>query len=207
MMGVQPRWVWAYRHVLGLVIVAAVATQYQFSRRTFGVDPVNFFSFFTIQSNLMLAAVWLLLDSDRARAAVTLYLCITGAVYALLLSGVDAIVRIQVPWVNTVLHQVMPLAALGDWVLVPPQRPLGWRRMLPALGYPLLYLGYTLVRGAVVGWYPYPFLDPGGPGGYRPVAWLSLLITAAAALGALGIAWLGDVRRRQILERQSSPWT
>jgi len=141
MMGVQPRWVWAYRHVLGLVIVAAVATQYQFSRRTFGVDPLNFFSFFTIQSNMMLAAVWLLLDSDRTRAAVTLYLCITGAVYALLLSGVDAIVRIQVPWVNTVLHQVMPLAALGDWVLVPPQRPLGWRRMLPALGYPLLYLG------------------------------------------------------------------
>ena len=56
-MRVTPLWVRAYRHLL---VVAAVATQYRFSRSTMGVDPVNFFSFFTIQSNLLLVPIWLL---------------------------------------------------------------------------------------------------------------------------------------------------
>lgn len=35
---------------------------------------------------------------------------------------------------------------------------------------PLLYLIYLLVRGAVVGWYPYPFLNPVAVGGYGVVS-------------------------------------
>lgn len=68
-MRVTPLWVRAYRHLLALLVVAAVATQYRFSRSTMGVDPVNFFSFFTIQSNLLLVPIWLLRGGDHLRAA------------------------------------------------------------------------------------------------------------------------------------------
>jgi hypothetical protein len=89
-----------------------------------GVDPVNFFSFFTIQSNLLLVPIWLLGGGDRLRAGLTLYLSVTGVVYALLLSGLEASLHTQVPWVNVVLHQLTPVAAVLDWILVPPSRPL-----------------------------------------------------------------------------------
>ncbi len=34
--------------------------------------------------------------------------------------------------------------------------------------FPIVYLIYLLTRGAVVGWYPYPFLNP-APDGYGRV--------------------------------------
>jgi len=41
--------------------------------------------------------------------------------------------------------------------------------------HPVVWLVYTLVRGAFVGWYPYPFVDVGSHG-YGYVAVSSVLI-------------------------------
>ncbi|MFP3387086.1 Pr6Pr family membrane protein, partial [Tritonibacter sp. SIMBA_163] len=49
--------------------------------------------------------------------------------------------------------------------------------------YPVAYLIYTLLRGLVVEWYPYPFLDPGN-GGYIQVAISSIVITMLIVLCA-----------------------
>ncbi len=43
------------------------------------------------------------------------------------------------------------------------------------LTFPSAWLLYTLVRGPVAGWYPYPFLDP-AHGGYGSVALYCLAI-------------------------------
>jgi hypothetical protein len=41
-----------------------------------------------------------------------------------------------------------------------PHGELGWSDLKWALTPPALYLGYSLGRGAIDGWYPYYFLNP-----------------------------------------------
>ena len=164
----------------------------------------NFFSFFTIESNVLAAAALLvggLLDprSDRwayLRGAVTLYLTITGIVYAVLLSGTD--VGLIAPWVNHVLHQVIPLLMLADWTFRPPWPRVSARAALAWLGFPLAYFAYSLVRGPIVDWYPYPFLDP-RPHGYDHVVGMAVLLAVGMAVLALLVRWIG----RQRLDAQS----
>ena len=63
-------------------------------------------------------------------------------------------------WVDVVLHKIFPVIVILDWILYPPGTELRYRDALRWLIYPLVLLGFTLVRGAADGWYPYPFLDP-----------------------------------------------
>jgi hypothetical protein len=35
--------------------------------------------------------------------------------------------------------------------------------------YPLAWVAFSLVRGVLTGWWPYPFLDPTGPAGWLGV--------------------------------------
>ena len=90
--------------------------------------PANFFSYFTIESNAM-AVVSLLVGSvaaatgftsrrlDVVRGAVALYMTTVVLVFAVLLSNRPADELTAVPWDNTVLHYVMPVAVLLDWLL------------------------------------------------------------------------------------------
>ncbi len=151
----------------------------------------NFVSYFTIQSNVLAAGVLGFVgttvlrgrDPDELaslRGAATLYMTVTGIVYVLLLRGVD--VQTPEPW-NSVLHYLMPVVMLLDWLAFPPRRVPAYRRALWWLAYPVAYLLYSLVRGAVVDWYPYPFLDPAD--GYPGV----LVVSAAMLLVAAGLVW------------------
>jgi hypothetical protein len=54
----------------------------------------------------------------------------------------------------------MPVAVLADWIYEPPKSRLTLQQVWLWLIYPLVYLVYTLDHGAVVGFYPYPFLNP-----------------------------------------------
>jgi hypothetical protein len=159
----------------------------------------NYFSFFTIESNVLAAVVLLvggLADprSDRwayLRGAVTLYMTITGIVYAVLLSNQD--VGLTAQWVNDVLHQVIPLLLLADWVFRPPWPRVSYPAALAWLAFPLAYFAYSLLRGAVVDWYPYPFLDP-RPHGYDHVVGMAVVL--AAGMAVLALAVLGIARQR-----------
>jgi len=42
------------------------------------------------------------------------------------------------------------------WLIFVPKGSLRWKDALFWLPYPLLYFCYSLIRGAAVGWYPYP---------------------------------------------------
>src|SRR5262245_31619995 len=171
------------------------------------LDVVNFFSYFTIQSNLIGIAVLLVMaiQSSRhrpaslegLRGAATVYLTVTFVVVIALLKEVD--VGLQLVWVDVLLHKVTPVVLVLDWLIDPPLVPISWRRSLTWLAYPLVWLAYTLVRGAIVGWYPYPFLDPAN-GGYGQVAVTSLVVVVAGAALCIFYAWLGTMlggRRRR----------
>jgi hypothetical protein len=154
------------------------------------LDLVRFFSYFTVQSNLIGVAAFLLAarSGDRPvwvdwlRGASAVYLMVTFVVFALLLQGGD--VDTNVAWVDFVLHKVFPIVVLADWLLDPPRHRITARSALQWLVYPLVWVAYTLVRGALTGEYPYPFLDPVN-GGYASVA---VYIVAIVAFGLLVIA-------------------
>jgi hypothetical protein len=152
----------------------------------------NFFSFFTIESNILAAVVFLVggLRDPRSqrwaffRGAVTLYMVITGIVYAVLLAKVD--VQLQSAWTNATLHRILPLLLLADWVFFPPWPRIRPARALAWLAFPLAYFAYSLIRGPVADWYPYPFLDP-RPDGYDHVVVSALLLAVGMAVLALAV--------------------
>jgi hypothetical protein len=191
-----------YRVALGLLPLIALTVQFIHLARLGVLNPVNFFSYFTNLSNIVggLVFVYSGLRSrasvvvDLLRGAATVYLATTGVVYNLLLTGQD--LGALLPWVNFVIHLVMPLAAVIDWLTRPPEHLLSLRQTWVWLVFPLAYLGYSLVRGAATGWYPYPFLNPANVGGPGGVAAYCVGIAAAMAALVYGTTWIGNRQHR-----------
>ena len=71
---------------------------------------------------------------------------------------------------------------------------LAWNKLLWVLAWAMLYLVYTMLRGAAVGWYPYPFLNPANVGGYGGVAVYAVGI--ALTFGLAGWALMALAHRR-----------
>ena len=184
----------AARVLLAVLTGIAIVAQLAQSSDAGTLVPINFASYFTIQSNVIGLVVFLVGAArwrgpstpgwDLVRGASALNLTVTYVVFALLLSNTD--VDVALPWVNTVVHTVFPLAVIVDWLIDPPATPIPWARALRWMAYPLLWLGYTMVRGAIAGWYPYPFLDP-SDGGYGTVA---LYVVAILVFGLVVVAVL-----------------
>ena len=147
------------RYSFAALAAAAIVAQFLEIMRL-GHSILNFFSFFTIESNVI--AIVALVSAPRLpmlRGAATCYMMITGIVYMFLLAGVD--VDITLPWVNAVLHYVMPFVMLFDWFVFPGEVNTTLASTIVRWTlYPMSYLVYTFARGAVTGWYPYPFFNP-----------------------------------------------
>ena len=150
-----------------------------------GFKVVNFFSYFTNLSNLFAALVLLRFAAlsigrrqpskkeELLRGMAVAYMVIVGVVFAILLRNAD--LGALRPWVNVVLHYVMPVVLVVDWLVQPGPALTGARSSIPGLIFPLVYLSYVLTRGGIIGWYPYPFLDP-RTAGYTSVAVHAILI-------------------------------
>jgi len=187
-----------------LVLAAVVATLVEVASRT-GINPVNFFGFFTIQSNLILAAVYLLSTLAPAalgeptrslvRAAATTYIVIVGIVYATLLAPLGVAGGVPVPWANVVLHVVTPLYGIVDWLASRDRVRLPLDRLWVVLLYPAVWLVVVLLRGATDGWVPYPFLEP--EQGYAAVAGYCLVILVAFLVVGAVVFW-GRIGRRVV---------
>ncbi len=152
------------RALLGTLTLVAIGIQLVAASRIAGFHLANFFGYFTILSNAFAASVLLYAAAnigpphrvDIVRGAATLYLATVGIVFTLLLANLESNV---IPWVNGVVHYIMPVAIVADWISNPPHSQLTVREALSWLAFPLAYVAYTLIRGSVVHWYPYPFLN------------------------------------------------
>jgi len=193
-----------YRLGFGLLVLAAVATQMVdlIGKGTF--DPVHYFTYFTILSNLIATVLFLVgaarwraersATLDLLRGGAVVYMSVTGAVFAVLLSGTNVDTAIR--WVNSVVHEVMPLAVLADWLIDPPARRLTYRQGALWLSFPIVWVVYEQIRGAITGAYHYPFTNPAN-GGYGSVALYSLVMLVFLFLVCAVVVWLGNLRRPQ----------
>lgn len=205
----EPGWVRAYRVVFAALTLAAIVYQIAFSADRDNFAPANFFSYFTIQSNIIGAVVFLLgasamasrsssLSWDLIRGGAAMYLTTTFFVYGILLAGLDDSLQTPVPWVNFVLHRLFPVVVVADLLLRPLAHRITFRQALVWAIYPMLYLAYSLVRGPIVDWYPYPFLNPDESGGYLGVAGYSVVILVGFLIFTAAIVWSSQHLRLDI---------
>jgi uncharacterized membrane protein len=161
---------------------------------------VRFFGYFTILSNALVAytswtialgrdrdtALWRLLRIDALIGITVTFVVVQVLLKGLVeLHGADLLA-------DKLLHVVVPALAVIGWLVFGPRERVRRSDLLPALVPPVLWLVYTLVRGEIVDWYPYPFLDA-GEHGYASVAATCLAI-AALFIGLAALAWKGDER-------------
>ncbi|OAZ44664.1 hypothetical protein CBF90_01310 [Microbacterium sp. AISO3] len=214
---------------MAVVILAAVITQLTVSlTRTAetGGDVAtvfaNFFSFFTILSNVIAAVVLATagaralmrpaeaagsLGLSAALTCATAYMVITGIVYNALLRGITLPQGSEpVPWSNEVLHLIGPIFLVLDLLIGTRRRALRWQVVWVVVAFPLLWVAYTLVRGPLVTnpttgepyWYPYPFLNPNGPGGWGSVTAYVVVIAIGFVAVGFGAVWVTRRRGRAV---------
>lgn len=151
--------------------------------------------YFTITTNLLAAAVLSasalgpvgrisrFLGAPGIQSMTAMSIVIVGLIYNLILRGLWQ----PQGWsfvADVMLHDVMPLLFLLHWWCDVPKAALRVRQIGRWQLYPAGYLIYALLRGALDGWYPYPFID------VTTLGYTRALINAAFVLLAfLALAW------------------
>lgn len=208
---------------IAVLAVAALALQLWIALRLPGTPPstevgrlagatltgrlLRMASFFTIQSNVLSAitSAQLARDPDRdgpiwrvVRLDALVGITVTGVVYSTVLARIHEPKGWQQLSSNAAVHYVVPIMMVLGWLLFGPRPRITARVACWSLLFPFLWFGYTLVRGAITPWYPYPFVDV-HTHGYPRVLLNALLVTLV--LGAVsGLFWWGD----RTLRRASS---
>jgi hypothetical protein len=154
---------------------------------------LRFFSYFTIQSNLLAAATALTLiarpDRDGRtwrvfRIAAIIGMTITFVTYMAVLRPIVHLEGIS-KLTDIAFHYVAPPLTVGGWLLFGPWPRIDIASLLRHLAWPFAYLAYVLVLGAITGWYPYPFIDAGKlgyPHALRNALALTVLLLIVGAI-------------------------
>lgn len=128
----------------------------------------NLVSFFTILSNILLCviSITLALRPDRRGGELwrvllfdaVLCMTLTGVVFNTLLRGLAELDGLRAA-TDTVFHVIGPVLAVVGWAVFGPRPRITGRIVALALLFPIAWCAYTLIRGAITDWYPYPFID------------------------------------------------
>ncbi|MHC9046316.1 Pr6Pr family membrane protein [Microbacterium saperdae] len=215
------------RTVFGLLRLSAAALclvalihRLAWGLASYTIASQNFFAYLTNQSNIMFVVLLavggvIALQRDRdprwltvALAMVLTWTITAGLVFALLVwqAGIRGI-RIDVPWSDQVLHFWLPACTVIAWALAPGHRSVPWRVIPATLVYPVVWGVFTMVRGPLIGWYPYYFLDPrqvSGPAEFLASSGIALATFAVVATALVLISRM-PVPKRLRLEEPAPP--
>jgi hypothetical protein len=165
-----------------------------------------FFSYFTVLTNVLICvSLTLSLMSPSSApgqwfsrpsvvAGIATSIAFVGLSYHFLLSKTwspQGVHRLA----DVMLHYAIPALYVIYWWLDYSKAALRWIYPLFWSIYPTMYLVYALIRGSMVGSYPYPFIDADDLGYGRTLLNSIGLLFVFLALGVLFIA-LGRARRR-----------
>ncbi len=206
----------AWRILIAVIACVGPVLQYGLMIEGLALGPaalktVQFFSYFTILSNILAAtvltaplvapesrlAIWA--EQSGPRAAIATYVTITAVIYHAILAsqwhpqGLHLVA-------DTILHTVTPLAFLIDVALRGGEGEARWIAALKALAMPALYGLWTLAHGALSGFYPYPFMNV-AKRGYPAVLVTMVAMSLTFALVAVIFVALLRVRARVALAK------
>ena len=202
----------AYRSIAALIVWFGLLLQYVLmvrgqSGEVFVTRTINFLSYFTILSNLLAAVAFSapavapaspigrVFAKPSVRTAIVLYTTVTAATYIVILQGLWNPQGLQ--WVaDTTLHYVTPALFLIDWLLFTQKGALRWGSVLPWLAFPVAYGLYSIFRGPLSGFYPYPFLDTSHLGLAK------VLVNMAAMSGFFLVLGLAFILIDRLLKRR-----
>jgi hypothetical protein len=131
---------------------------------------LRFFSFFTIDTNILVALcftfIFLRGNSGLSRfftkattiTAITIYITIVGIVYNVILRSIWQPEGLQ-KVIDELLHSVIPALFILFWLIFVPIEQLKWKNAFPWLIYPIVYMTYAIIHGAITKFYPYPFVN------------------------------------------------
>ncbi|MGN6325499.1 Pr6Pr family membrane protein [Pseudolysinimonas sp.] len=201
------RIVGAVRIVAGLALLATVVAQIADELAHAAFLPSRYFAYFTIQTALIDVVVllvggwWAVRRPRDTRLLTTVAMCtvvyavVTTVVYNALLRGIVAPGYESPDWMNEMLHVVIPILLIVDWIVAPGRERLRGRAVWWIVAYPLAWIAFTMIRGGIDRWYPYPFLEPAGPNGVPGV--VAYIVGLAAAMIALAFVAVLRTRPRE----------
>lgn len=131
---------------------------------------MSYFSYFTVLTNTLVAAVLTCAATSRESAArrwflqpwvssgVAMSIVLVSVAYNLLLRHLFRPEGLQFV-ADELLHDVMPLLFLGYWWFCVPKGTLRLKHVPLWLIYPCVYFAYAMLRGHLLSAYPYWFLN------------------------------------------------
>lgn len=167
--------------------------------------PWEYFSYFTIQTSLIAIVTltvagwfaWRGLAETRVlnivRLSTVTFTVVVTLVYNVLLRGLpDAAADGDYVWPilpNEILHVWAAIFMLVDWILSSRRVNLRLRAIFWVLLFPLVWLIYSIIRGLLVDWWPYWFINPNDQAGIPGM--LSYIVGIMLFLLTVAIALLG----------------
>ncbi len=170
---------------IGVIILRICCYQFEYDPKYYTVDygRFNFFSYFTVQSNLYVCfylfclafAVFGSAGAKRiayhpmVRLTVMTYILVTGVVYC---AGFPLGMSPPLSWdnfqhamlasVQVLHHMIMPTFVFALFLLPPTDAIIRDKKLPLVAVYPLVYSIFSIVRGALTdpAFYPYPFFRP-----------------------------------------------
>ncbi len=130
----------------------------------------NFLSYFTILTNMLIAfgltvclvkprsGIGNFFSAPSTQSGMVVYIVVVGIVYNMVLKDLWNPKGLQLI-ADIILHYAIPIAYVLYWLGFVKKGSLNWTHPFKWLIYPLFYLLYVLIRGAIIGRFPYPFLD------------------------------------------------
>jgi hypothetical protein len=128
---------------------------------------LNMYLFFTILSNSLagLVSAYLYVEPNKdspgfnvARHTALVCITVTSVVYHLLLAGEEELTGLNVV-TDLFLHTIIPLLYIGGWLIFGPRGRSTWAVAWKSLIFPICWAVFAMIRGPIVDYYPYPFMD------------------------------------------------
>lgn len=167
----------------------------------------QFFSYFTILTNTIVAVTFTaialsspdapltLFTRSASLTAVTVYIFMVALVANTLLTGLLALEGLPLV-LDKFLHLINPFLMLLFWVLFVSKKGLSYQLAFIWLWYPILYIIYLIILGENTGFYPYPFTNVTKLG-YGNALLNGLGITAAFAISGVTLIALSRLWKRE----------
>ncbi|HEX4850262.1 MAG TPA: Pr6Pr family membrane protein [Puia sp.] len=181
-------------------------------QRTYWEKVINYFSYFTILTNMTIAvgtsaslffpksAIGNFCSNAVTESGFTVYILIVGIIYHFFLRNLWDPQGSQ--WLSDwILHKATPILYFFYWAIFVDKGYLKWVNSVQWLVFPLVYFVYSLIRGASTGFYAYPFIEVNKIGYPKTLVNAAWILAAFLATGIVIIIadkiFVSRARRRE----------